>query len=111
MNRLWIRLSIAFGVVVLVGIISLVVLVVAIVARYSRHLTGASRWIYVISATLALYLNVFVLIVQSFQKVPALKLLAPTQTEPPFLAAQLLAFVLFVVLGIVAAIKFRPSPA
>ena len=93
---------------VVVGIISLVVLVVAIVARYARQLGGASRWIYVVSATLALYLNVFVLIVQSFQKVPALKALAPTQTETPFLVAQLLALVLFVVLGIVAAIKFRP---
>ena len=93
-----------------VGIISLVVLAVAIVARYARHLVGAWRWIYVVCATVALYFNVFVLIVQSFQKVPALKALAPTQTEPPFLAAQLLALILFVVLGIVAAIKFRWSP-
>jgi hypothetical protein len=93
-----------------VGIVSLVVLAVAIFARYPRRLAGAWRWIYVISATLALYLNVFVLIVQSFQKVPALKALAPTQSEPPFLVAQLLALILFVVLGILAAIKFRPAP-
>jgi hypothetical protein len=94
---------------IVVGIISLLVLIVAIVARYVRHLAGAWRWVYVISATLALYLNVFVLIVQLFQNVPALKALAPKQTEPPFLVAQLLALILFVVLGIVAAIKFRPA--
>jgi len=93
-----------------VGIISLILLAVAIVARYPRHLTGAWRWLYVISATLALYLNVFVLIVQSFQKVPALRAMAPTQTEPPFLLAQLLALTLFVVFGILAAIRFQPAP-
>jgi hypothetical protein len=90
-----------------VGIISLVVLAIALVARYARHLAGAWRWIYVVSATLALYLNFFVLIVQSFQKIPALKVLAPTQSEPPFLVAQVLALLLFVVLTILAAIKFR----
>ena len=90
-----------------VGIVSLVVLAVAIFARYGRQLTGAWRWIYVVTAMLALYLNFFVLIAQSFQKVPALKALAPTQSEPPFLVAQLVAFALFVVLTIVAVIKFR----
>jgi hypothetical protein len=96
-----------------VGIISLVVLAFAIFARYPRRLAGAWRWVYVISATLALYLNVFVLIVQLFQKVPALRVLAPTQSEPPFLVAQLLALILFVALGILAAIRFRlpPTPA
>jgi hypothetical protein len=93
-----------------VGIISLVVLALAIFARYPRRLAGAWRWLYVITATLALYLNVFVLIVQLFQNVPAVKTLAPTQTEPPFLVAQLLALIVFVVLGILAAIKFRPAP-
>jgi hypothetical protein len=92
-----------------VGIISLVVLALAIFARYPRRLNGAWRWLYVITATFALYLNVFVLIVQLFQNVTALKALAPTQSEPPFLVAQLLALILFVVLGILAAIKFRPA--
>jgi len=64
---------------IVTGIVSLVVLAVAIFARYARHLVGAWRKTYVMSAVLALYLNVFVLIVQSFQKVPALKDLAPTQ--------------------------------
>ena len=93
-----------------VGIISLIVLAVAILARYPRHLTGSWRWLYVISATLALYLNVFVLIAQSFQKVPALRAMAPTQTEPPFLLAQLLALSLFIVFGILATIRFQPAP-
>jgi hypothetical protein len=92
-----------------VGIVSLVVLAVAIFARYTRQLTGAWRWIYVVAAMIALYLNVFVLIVQLFQKVPALKALAPTQSETPFLVAQLVAFAFFVVLTIFAAIGFRNS--
>jgi len=88
-----------------VGIISMLVLALAIFARYGRHLAGAWRWIYVITAMVALYLNVFVLIVQSFQKISLLKALAPTQSEPPFLFTQLIALTLFIVLTIVAAIR------
>jgi hypothetical protein len=94
-----------------VGIISMLVLAVALFARYARHLTSVWRGIYVITAMLALYLNVFVLIVQSFQNVPFLKALAPTQSEAPFLVTQLLALVLFIVLTLVAAIRFRVAPA
>jgi hypothetical protein len=90
----------------IVGIITLIVLAVAILARYVYHLNGAWRRIYVITATIALYLNVFVLVVQSFQKVPALKAMAPKQTELPFVIAQLVVLLLFVVLAISAAIKF-----
>ena len=93
-----------------VGIISLLVLAVAIYARYPRQLAGHWRWIYVVSAVIALYFNVFVAIVQAFEKVPALKVMAPTQTEPPFKVTQLVVLALFVVLGIVAAIRFRPEP-
>jgi len=93
-----------------VGIISLVVLAVAILARYAFHLTGTWRRIYVISVAVALYLNVFVAVVQAFLKVPALKALAPTQKEPPFLVAQLVVMVIFVVLTILAAIRFRNEP-
>jgi len=91
-----------------VGIVSLAVLAIAIFARYGRKLDRAWRWIYVVTAMLALYLNVFVLIVQLFQKVPVLKSLAPTQAEPPFQIAQLGALMIFVVLTIFAAIRFRP---
>jgi len=85
-----------------VGVISLVVLAVAILARYGMHLAGAWRGIYVVSAAVALYFNVFVLVVQAFMKMPALKALAPTQKEPPFVAAQLALMALFVVLTIFA---------
>ena len=92
-----------------VGIISLVVLAIAILARYSFHMAGSWRWIYVVTAMIALYLNVFVLVVQSFEKAPALKALAPTQSEPPFLVAQLVVLALFIVLTIFAAKKFHPE--
>jgi hypothetical protein len=92
-----------------VGIISLIVLAVAIYALYGRHLAGAWRQVYAVTAMIALYLNVFVLIAQLFAKVPALKALAPTQTEAPFEEAQLAALIAFVVLTILAAIKFHPE--
>ena len=90
-----------------VGILSLLALAIAIFARHGRHLTGLWRRTYVITAVIALYLNVFVLIVQLFQKVPALKAIAPTQSEAPFKVTQLVALVIFVVLGGSAAIRFR----
>jgi len=90
-----------------VGIISLVVLVIAIAARYAFHLAGGSRSIYAAGATLALYLNFFVLVVQSFEKAPALHELAPTGTEPPFLVAQLVVLAGFLALGTLATIRFR----
>jgi len=94
-----------------VGVISLVVLTAAILARYAFHLAGNWRRIYVIGAVVALYLNVFVGIVQAFQKVPALKALAPTQSELPFLLTQLVVITLFVVLAVVAARRFRIARA
>jgi hypothetical protein len=89
------------------GIISLVLLSIAIFARYTRHLAGHWRSAYVITAVMALYLNVFVLVVQLFRKVPALEAMAPTQSEPPFKLTQLIVLLLFIVLGIFATIKFR----
>jgi len=92
-----------------VGIISLIVLAFAIAARYMFHLAGPWRWIYVIGAATALYLNVFVAVVQAFQKSTLLQPLAPTQSEPPFLLTQLVVMAIFVVAGIFAAIRFRPG--
>jgi hypothetical protein len=97
-----------FGPPHIVGVISLVVLAIALLARYAMHLRGAWRWIYVVTAVIALYLNVFVAIVQAFQKVPALNALAPTQKEPPFAIAQLGALVIFILLAVVASKRFRP---
>jgi hypothetical protein len=89
------------------GVISLVVLSLVIHARYRRRLTGIWRPMYVIGAVFAFYLNFVVLIVQSFQKVPSLKALAPTQSEPPFMVAHLVSLTAFIVLGTFAVKKFR----
>jgi hypothetical protein len=91
-----------------VGIISCVILVVALFAYYSKHLRGAWRWIYVVTAITALYFNVFVLVVQSFTKVAALNALAPTHSEPPFVIAEAAVLVIFILVAMIAAIKFRP---
>ena len=93
-----------------VGLISLAMLAVAIYARYPRQIKGGWSKVYVIAAMLGQYLNVFVLIVQLFMKVPALKELAPTQTEPPFKITQLVVLIFFVLFTVVAAIRFRPEP-
>jgi hypothetical protein len=90
-----------------IGIISLVMLAVAISARYVFHLAGAWRSAYVVTAAIALYLNVFVLVVQTFMKVPAVHALAPTQKEPPFLIAQIIVMLIFIVLTVVAVKKFH----
>jgi len=92
------------------GIMSLIALAVAIFARYSRQLAGHWRWIYVVTVVMALYFNVFVLVVQAFEKIPALHAMAPTQTEQPFKLTQLVVLAIFVLLGIIAAIRFRPPP-
>ena len=92
---------------IVIGILSLIVLLLAIIARYGTHLAGMWRGTYVVATLLALYFNFFVLIVQSFEKVPALKALAPTQSEAPFKVAQLAALVLFVVLTTLAFKNFR----
>src|SRR5579864_8503036 len=93
-----------------VGIVSLIVLTFAILARYRFRLDGGWRRTYAITAVVALYFNVFVLVAQLFMKVPALKELAPTQSEPPFAVAQLAVLLLFTVLTIRAAMKFHAEP-
>src|ERR1700683_4472856 len=90
-----------------VGAISLVVLAMAI---YSRHRAGDWRRGYVIPAMIALYLNCFVLVAQAFMKVPALNALAPTGSEPPFLIAQIIVMVIFIVWTVLAVKKFRLDP-
>lgn len=96
---------------IVVGVISLIMLAVAIVARYAKHLQGGWRSTYVITAAVALYLNVFVLVVQLFQKVPDLKALAPTQSEAPFVVAQVVVMAIFLVWTIFAVKKFQPVVA
>ncbi len=93
----------------IVGAISLVTLAVATLAIYNFHLMRGWRRAYVVSAVLALYLNVFVLVVQSFEKLPPLHSLAPTQSEPPFAIAQLLVLAIFIACGVMAWKRNRPA--
>ena len=94
-----------------VGILSLILLAIAVGAYYLFHLAGAWRWIYVVTAMAALYLNCFVLVIQGFLKVPALHDLAPTQSEPPFLIAQSAVLIIFIAFGLLALRKFHPRVA
>ncbi len=96
---------------IVIGIISLVVLAIAILALYGLHLAGPWRWIYVVTALMAQYLNVFVLVAQLYEHVPALHALDPTQSGPPFEITQLAVLVLFVVLASAAVAKFHPEQA
>src|SRR5436190_10275289 len=93
------------------GIISLPFLALTVFARCSKQLAGAWRWIYVIGAVICLYFNLFVLVVQSFEKIPALHAMAPTQTEPQFKLAKIIVIVVYALLGIVAVVRFRPESA
>jgi hypothetical protein len=93
----------------IVGVISLVVLAFTLLALYVYRLAGRWRWIYVSTAIAALYLNTFVGVVQAFQKIPALNVLAPKGSEPPFAIAQGLVFALFVAMGVLAVKKFHPA--
>jgi hypothetical protein len=92
------------------GILSLIVLTLAILARYRFQFVGPWRRTYAVTAVIALYFNFFVLIVQLFEKVPSLKELAPTQSEAPFVIAQLAALLVFTVLAVRAAMKFHSEP-
>src|SRR5579863_3618434 len=92
-----------------VGLISLVLLALAVAALYGFRLARAWRWIYVVTATIALYLNVFVGVIQAFAKLPFLQPLAPTQTEPAFVVVQALVLLAFIALGALAVIRFHPE--
>ncbi len=92
-----------------VGVISLILLGLATAALYVFNLKEAWRWIYVCAAVAALYLNVFVAVVQSFQKLAFLQPLAPTQSEPPFVVVQLAVLAAFAALGVFAVIRFHPE--
>ena len=94
-----------------VGILACVILAIALFALYKEHLVGAWRRIYVITAIVSLYLNVFVLVAQSFMKVSALNALAPTQSEPPFAVTQAVVLAIFILIGLIAVVKFRPISA
>jgi hypothetical protein len=96
----------------IIGILSLILLTIACFALYGMKLAGAWRWIYVLTALVSLYLNLFVLVIQFFLKVPALHALAPSvpQAEPPFAIVQgiLLVFFVVVIVGVIR--RYRPTP-
>jgi hypothetical protein len=94
-----------------VGVLACVILAFALFALYKQHLVGAWRPIYVVAAIASLYLNVFVLVAQSFEKVPALNALAPTQSELPFAMTQSAVLLIFILVALVGVIKFRPAAA
>ena len=96
----------------MLGIVSLLLLGIACIALYVMKLSGSWRWIYVLTAMIALYLNVFVLVIQSFLKLAPLHTLAPSipPSEPPFAVAQGIVLLFFVVVIIGAVRRFRPAP-
>ena len=96
----------------IIGILSLVLLAIACIAFYAMKLSGAWRWIYVVTAMVSLYLNVFVLVIQSFLKIPALTALAPGNppSGPVFAVVQGIVLVFFVLMIIGAVRRFRPAP-
>ena len=87
----------------IIGLLTLVALAAAGYALYIRKLAGVWRTVYVATAIIALYLNVFVGVVQVFMKAPALQVLAPTQSEPPFIIVQVVVLLLFIIWGVMAA--------
>jgi hypothetical protein len=95
---------------IVLGILSIIVLSIAIFARYPKKMAGAWRRTYVITAMIAFYFNFFVLVAQSFEKIPALHDLAPTQSDPPFKIAQLAVLIIFATVTVIAAIKFHTDP-
>jgi hypothetical protein len=94
-----------------VGVISLVFLAIAVISLYVFSLAGAWRWIYICSALVALYLNCFVGVIQAFGKLEFLRALAPTQTEPPFVVAQVALLIAFIAFGFFSIRSFHPRPA
>ncbi len=92
----------------ILGVLSMIVLAVALAARYLFAMRGAWRWIFVVTAVIAQYFNSFVLVVQSFQKIPILHVLAPQGNEPPFAIAQGAVLIFYVVMGYLAVKRFRP---
>jgi hypothetical protein len=96
----------------IIGILSLVLLAVACFALYGQKLSGAWRWVYVLTALISLYLNMFVLVIQSFLKIGPLHALAPSvpPSEPPFAIAQGIVLVFFIIVIIGAIRRFHPAP-
>jgi hypothetical protein len=94
---------------IILGVLSLIVLGIAVYARYSEKMTGGWRSTFVLTAMIAQWFNVFVLIAQIFQKVPAANALAPTPNAPAFLITQTVVMIIFIVLIVIAVKRFRTA--
>lgn len=92
------------------GLVSTVILIAWFIAHQNGRV-GAWRWIYVVGIVASLYLLIFVTIAQAFQKIPVLNALAPTGAEAPFAVAQVIALIVFIVIGVRAVGRFRPALA
>ncbi|MGE0765258.1 MAG: hypothetical protein AB7L90_02230 [Hyphomicrobiaceae bacterium] len=103
--------STSFGASHVFGVISLVLLTLALIALYGRHLNGGWRSIYIATALASLYLNVFVGVVQAFQKIAVFQALAPTQAEMPFIVAQTVVLAIFLIVGWLVPKTFHPLAA
>jgi hypothetical protein len=95
----------------MVGILSLILLAIAVLAIYVFNVRAAWRWIFLVTAIAALYLDAFVGVIQAFAKLSFLHELAPNGSEPPFVIAQVVVLAIFVVLGFLALRRFHPEPA
>jgi hypothetical protein len=95
----------------MVGILSLILLAIAVLAIYVFRVAGAWRWIFIVTAMTALYLDAFVGVIQAFNKLSFLHELAPNGNEPPFVIVQVVVLAIFVVLGFLAVRRFHPEPA
>jgi hypothetical protein len=96
---------------ILIGILSVILLAIACLALYANHLSGVWRWIYVLTALISLYLNVFVLVIQSFLKIPPLHDIAPGNPPggPVFGAVQGIVLIFFVIMIVQVWRRFRPA--
>ncbi len=96
---------------ILIGILSCVLLAIACIGLYAMKAAGPWRWIYVLTALVSLYLNVFVLVIQSFLKIPPLHEIAPG--NPPaglaFAVVQGIVLLFFVITTVQVWRRFRPA--
>jgi len=94
-----------------IGILSLILLIIACFALYGQNLSGMWRWVYVVTALISLYFNVFVLVIQSFLKIPALSAIAPGNppSGPAFAVVQLIVLAFFAFMTIRAVRRFHPA--
>ncbi|MBB3610933.1 hypothetical protein [Rhizobium sp. BK602] len=91
------------------GIVTVLVFIPTAIARYGLRMAGVWRLVFIAGSLFMLYLNCVVLVVQSFQKIPALNAIAPLGNEPSLLAVQVVLLVAFLIVGLLSLRRFRPN--